>query len=134
MPNRRHLPLSLMPKQARGREVGSSLFAFKDNLAMVSRHPKRSKFVLLLSSLHHNSNIAESGKPEIGEFYNKTKAGVDALDQKVRHYTTYRKTYRWPLAVFYNILDISAYTMLTFYSRYTLLYKVLIIQISVLSW
>ena len=76
---------------------------------MVSWHPKRSKFVLLLSSLHHNSNIAESGKPEIVEFYNKTKAVVDVLEQKVRHYTTYRKTYHWPLAVFYNILDISAY-------------------------
>ena len=74
-------------KQARGREVGFSLFSFKDNLTMVSWHPKRSKFVLLLSSLHHNSNIVESGKPEIVEFYNKTK-GVDALDQKVRHYTT----------------------------------------------
>ena len=109
MANRRHLPLSLLPKQARDREVGSSLFAFKDNLNMASWHPKRSKFVLLLSSLHHNSNIAENGKQEIVEFYNKTKAGVDALDQKVRHYTTYRKTYRWPLAVFYNILDISAY-------------------------
>ena len=40
MPNRRHLPLLLLPKQARGREVGSSLFAFKDNLTMVSWHPK----------------------------------------------------------------------------------------------
>ena len=34
MPKRRHLPLLLLPKQARGREVGSSLFAFKDNLTM----------------------------------------------------------------------------------------------------
>ena len=110
IPNRRHLSLSLLPKQARGGEVGSSLFAFKDNFTVVSWHPKRSKFVLLLSSLHHNSNIAESGKPEIVEFYNKTKAGVDALDQKVRHYSTYRKTHHWPLAVFYNMLDLSAFS------------------------
>ena len=89
IPNRRHLPLFLLPKQATGHEIGSSLFAFKDDLTMVSWHPKQSKFVLLLLSLHHNSNIAESGKPEIVEFYNKTKAGVDALDQKVCHYTTY---------------------------------------------
>ena len=109
MPIRRYLSLSLLPKQARGREVGSSLFAFKDNLTMVSWHPKRSKFVLLLSSLYHNSNIVESGKLEIVEFYNKTKEGVDALDQKVRYYTTYRKTHRWPLVVFYNIFDISFY-------------------------
>ena len=73
MSNRRHLTLLLLPKQARGREVGSSLFAFQDNLTMVSWYPKRSKFVLLLSSLHNNSNIVESGKPEIVEFYNKLK-------------------------------------------------------------
>ena len=88
MPNRRHLHLLLLPKQARGREVGSSLVAFKYNLTMISRHPKRSKFGILLSSLHHNSNIAESDKPEIVEFYDKTKAGDNALDQKVCHYTT----------------------------------------------
>ena len=71
-----------MPNQARGREVSSSLFTFKDNLTMVSWHPKRSNFVLLMSPLQHNSNIAESGKIEIVEFYNKTKAGVDGLNQK----------------------------------------------------
>ena len=76
---------------------------------MVPWHRKISKFVLLLSSLHHNSNIVESGKPEIVEFYNKTKGGVDALDQKILHYTTYKKTHRRPWPVFYNILDITAY-------------------------
>ena len=35
MPNIKHLPLQLLPKQARGREIGSSVFAFKDNLKMV---------------------------------------------------------------------------------------------------
>ena len=50
MPNGRHFLLSLLSKQARGRKVDSSLFAFKDNLTMVFWHPKRSKFVILLSS------------------------------------------------------------------------------------
>ena len=89
--------------------MNMSLFVSKDNLTMVSWHPKRSKFVLLLSSLYRSSNIVESGKREIVEFYNKTKGGVSALDEKVHHYTTYRKTHRLPLAVFHNILDISAY-------------------------
>ena len=40
----------------------------------------------LLSILHQTNEIAQSGKPEINEFYNQTKAGVDALDQKVHHY------------------------------------------------
>ena len=123
MPNGKHLPLQLLPKQARGRKIGSSVFAFKDNLTMVSWHPKRSKFVLLLSSLHHNSNIVESGKPEIVEFYNKTKAGVDALDQKVRYNTTYRKTYRWPLAAFTTSLTY-LHIMLSCCSSCDLLLKV----------
>ena len=63
----------------------------------------------MLSTMHHDDKIGDNGKPEIVEFYNKTKAGVDALDQKVRHYTTYHKTSRWLLAVFYNILDLWAY-------------------------
>ena len=37
-------------------------------------------------------------------------SSIDALDQIIRHYTTYRKTHRWPLAVLYDMLDISAYT------------------------
>ena len=49
------------------------------------------------------------------EFYFKTKVGVDALDQKVRHYTTYCKTSRWPFAVFYNILDLLIYNALVLY-------------------
>ena len=63
----------------------------------------------MLSTAHYSDKIGEIEKPETVEFYNETKAGVDALDQKVRHYTTYRKTKRWPMAVFYNILDIAAY-------------------------
>ena len=73
------------------------MFAFKNSLTIVLWHPKRSKHVMLLSSLHHNANITKTRKPEIVKFY--TKAGVDALDQKVRHYSTYCKIHQWPLTV-----------------------------------
>ena len=78
-------------------------------------YPKQAKVVLLLSTMHHDDIIGDSGKPEIIEFYNKTKAGVDALDQKVCHYTTYHKTPRWLLAVFYKILDLLAYNAFILY-------------------
>ena len=100
MPNRKLLPLALLPKQAKGSEIVSIMFAFKDNLTMVLSHRKHSKDVLLLSSLHHNANIKESGKPEILKFNNKTKAAVDKSDQKMRHSSAYRKTSlpsRYPL-------------------------------------
>ena len=62
----------------------------------------------MLSTAH--DKIGGSGETEMIEFYNdETKAGVDALDQKVRYYTTHRKMKRWPKAVFCNILDIAAY-------------------------
>ena len=67
------------------------------------------------STMHHNNNIENNGKPKIVNFYNETKASVNALDQKVRHYTTYRKTSRWCMAVFYNVMDISAYNAFVLY-------------------
>ena len=52
-------------------------------LLCVPGFQKKNKFALLLSTAHQSDNFVESGKPEIVEFYNETKAGVDALDQKV---------------------------------------------------
>jgi hypothetical protein len=47
------------------------------------------------SSLHHDSAICrDSGKPEIIEFYNKTKGAVDMLDQMCARYTLQRATHR----------------------------------------
>ena len=42
--------------------------------------------MLLLSNLHQANEIPQSRKPEIIEFYNQKKLGVDALNQKVCHY------------------------------------------------
>lgn len=65
----------------------------------------------LLSTYHQNfaidSNDPEK-KPEIIKFYNHTKGGVDILDQLVGTYRCKRKVNRWPVAIFCNMLDISA--------------------------
>ena len=42
------------------------------------------------------------------QFYNKTKCGVDILDQMARRYSTRVAARRWPVHVFYNILDLAA--------------------------
>lgn len=41
-------------------------------------------------------------------FYNSTQDGIDMLDQKCSIYSTSRRTQRWPMAIFYRMLDISA--------------------------
>lgn len=47
--------------------------------------------------------------------YNKLKGGVDILDKCLNEYSTKRKTNRWPLAFFYNIIDIAAFAAFKIY-------------------
>ena len=78
---------------------------------IVSYCPKRNKIVNLLSTLHSEPKVDtsnEQGKPEVILTYSETKAGVDTVYQMTRNYSCKRKTRRWSLVVFYNMLDISA--------------------------
>lgn len=40
-------------------------------------------------------------------FYNKTKCGVDVLDELCHNYTVQRQTRRWPMAVFMNFINVA---------------------------
>ncbi len=66
--------------------------------------------VLLLSTLHSYVNIGNDKKmkPETIEFYNNTKYGVNGLDQMARNYSVKAGSRRWPLKVFFNILDFNS--------------------------
>ncbi|XP_056144379.1 piggyBac transposable element-derived protein 4-like [Lampris incognitus] len=68
-----------------------------------------SKNVCILSSVHTTVGITDGpkSKPESVTYYNNTKYGVDVLDQMVRMYSVKSGTRRWPVAVFYNILDLA---------------------------
>lgn len=53
-------------------------------------------------------------------FYNSTKAGIDLLDMKCAVFSSSRKTRRWPLAVFYrliNIASVNSFIVFMSYSR-----------------
>lgn len=68
--------------------------------------------------MHDNCLIEANNKPEIINFYNKTKAGVDTLDKMCMTYTTGRATRRWPLCLFYCIIDIAAINSYVIYKHY----------------
>ncbi|GBP61678.1 PiggyBac transposable element-derived protein 4 [Eumeta japonica] len=105
--NKREVPPQFLP--SRHREVGSSIFGFTSDATLVSYVPKHNKAVLVLSSMHHAPTIdPQKQKPEMITFYNSTKGGVDTLDQKCAIYSTSRRTQRWPMVVFYRMLDVSA--------------------------
>ncbi|XP_033221218.1 piggyBac transposable element-derived protein 4-like [Belonocnema kinseyi] len=89
--------------------VSTSRFAYQDDKMMVAYSPKKNKEVVLVSSMHYDGVVNDDSKlPEIIEFYNVTKGGVDVLDKLCHPYTTKRKTNRWPMRYFCAVLDIAA--------------------------
>lgn len=104
--NKRELPLELSnPNQ---RPIGSSMFAYDKNITLVSYIPKKNKNVLMISTLHHDSKIHEqTGKPEMIIDYNDSKGGVDTLDKMCAAYDCARNTKRWPMVIFYSLLNVA---------------------------
>lgn len=105
--NKTFIPKELLP--APYKKEFSSMFGFMKNKTMVSYVPKKNNAVLLLSTEHSDDKTAkeiENYKPDIILHYNKTKGAVDTSDKLAKEYTTQRKTNRWPMAMFYHLLDI----------------------------
>ena len=71
---------------------------------------KPQKNVCILSTMHRTIVMGADPKkkPESVTDYNKSKWAVDILDQMARNYTVKVATSRWPVAVFYNMLDLAA--------------------------
>ncbi|XP_049847194.1 uncharacterized protein LOC126299375 [Schistocerca gregaria] len=113
--NRRHIPEEL--KTTTGHSLHSSIFAYTDpqtqrppvTLASTLVREKPKRLLLMLSTYHSEGVLNEdSKKTNINLFYNSTKGGVDTIDQMARHYSTKRGTRRWPLSLFYTLIDIAA--------------------------
>ena len=58
--------------------------------------------------MHHDATTeGDQQKPEIVLHYNKTKSGVDNMDHLATIFSCKRKTNRWPMDLFYNMLDVA---------------------------
>jgi hypothetical protein len=103
----------------------SSLFFENDGGVVLTVYQgTKDKNVLLMSSHHdrvyidtQRENRPEKKKPNIIIDYNKTKFGVDALDQMTKQYNVKMPTRRWPVQVFYNILNLAAINAYVLYKR-----------------
>ncbi|XP_066260986.1 piggyBac transposable element-derived protein 4-like [Euwallacea similis] len=108
--NKREIPPVMLA--VRGRKERSSMFGFQSNIMLVSYIPKKGKNVLLFSTLHHDRKIDtdtnELKKPEVITFYNFTKGGIDVVDELSGTYSVSRNSRRWPLTLFYSILNSAA--------------------------
>lgn len=104
--NKREIPDNFLPN--RKRQVGDTIYGFTEDLTLISYAGKKRKATILISSMHHNrEDDPEKRKPSIVSFYNQTKGGVDSLDEKCAKSSCRRRTQRWPMSVFFRILDIS---------------------------
>uniref|UniRef100_A0A8C5HKK6 PiggyBac transposable element-derived protein domain-containing protein n=1 Tax=Gouania willdenowi TaxID=441366 RepID=A0A8C5HKK6_GOUWI len=83
--------------------------------------PKRKKTVYVLSSMHSMVETEDTTKRKPNTFiqYNTTKCGVDVMDQMVREYSVRAGTRRWPVAVFYNMIDMAALNAYVLYQTCT---------------
>ena len=93
-----------------------------DGITLTIYRCKPTKNVVLMSTLHPSITIGDDGKkkPETVQFYNNTKYGVDVLDQMAREYTVKAASRRWPVHVFYNVLDLAAINAWILYKEATL--------------
>jgi len=107
--NKREFPNEFIDLKYINRKAYSSLFLFANNLVAVSFKSKPDKLVTLISSLHDDITIDETNKkPIIIMNYNETKGGVDSFDQMCQNMNAGRKTQRWPLCIFYNMINIAS--------------------------
>ncbi|XP_060804330.1 piggyBac transposable element-derived protein 4-like [Amyelois transitella] len=104
--NKREIPVEL--QNERTRKTGTAMFCYDKELTLLSYKPKPQKVIFLLSSCDEEGAINDNTKkPTIVEFYNQTKGGVDTFDQMCSLASCSRKTRRWPLCMFYGMLNIA---------------------------
>lgn len=114
--NKKEIPLEFLPNKRR--EVGSSVFGFQKDVMIASYVPKKNKSVLLISTMHDDGSINDdTGKPELIHDYNMTKGGVDTVDQLCGNYSVSRRTKRWPLCIFFQLINISGINSQIIYNR-----------------
>lgn len=95
--------------QHRNLEPGTHQFGAQPDMTLVSMVTKKKKVVLVLSSMHDDNVTDEgTGKPYQIMDYNATKGGVDTVDLMCARCSTSRNTRRWPMVVFFRLLDLAA--------------------------
>ena len=104
---RRELPASCLDMQP---DLYSTTLSSPEGITLTTYRCEKNKNVVMLSTLHPSVTIAANEKklPETVAFYISTEYGVDIVDQMARKYSMKASCSRWPIHVFYNILDLAA--------------------------
>ena len=98
------------------RNIYSSRFLSAERNMLVSYVAKKNKNVFLLSNVHNSKALSDyKKKPLVIVDYNKSKSGVNKLDQQIKEYRSYRATARWPCVIFYSLIVFATQAACVFY-------------------
>ena len=115
IPNRKGLPVAL--KSAKGQEVLSSEFMWKNNIpvVIVLYCPKLNKNILLVSTAHGEPDICDAlhKKPTMIDFYSSQRCGVDIINEMFHDYSCRPTCDSWVVVVFTFVLDLAAVNAIT---------------------
>ena len=101
----------LSPMHSLGKPLYESEFLSDSRGVLTTSYQcKKNRNVIVLSTYHKSPVVKtdEKKKPEMIHLYNKMKVGVDAMDNMLRMYSVKAATRRWPVAVFYDMMDKAA--------------------------
>uniref|UniRef100_A0A182PA22 PiggyBac transposable element-derived protein domain-containing protein n=1 Tax=Anopheles epiroticus TaxID=199890 RepID=A0A182PA22_9DIPT len=102
---------------SKNRPEHSTLVAYHDPATLVSYVTKRKDVMLLMSSFAEIDPEGEAEQNEsnkydqqikLVELYNRTKTTIRTIQQMCVQFSVVRSTRQWPLAVFFNLLNLSA--------------------------
>ena len=100
--------------ETKNRPENSTIFGFCGPLTLASYVPRKNKLVTVLSTMHHDEEVGgEKLKPAIILHYNANKSGVDNMDKLAITFTCRRKCNCWPLALFFNLIDVTGIAAMT---------------------
>ncbi|XP_049286255.1 uncharacterized protein LOC125765306 [Anopheles funestus] len=101
----------------KGRPEHSTLAAYHDTVTLVSYVTRRKELTLLMSSFteadpeeseESDENQKQNQHFQLVELYNRNKATVHSIQQMCTMYDVVRSTRRWPMVVFFNLMNLSA--------------------------
>ncbi|GFS15912.1 PiggyBac transposable element-derived protein 4 [Elysia marginata] len=113
--NKRFIP----PEDQTLAQKGEPKFCFRKDAMLVSYKSGAKKSYSHVKHALRFSNCGQKHNkemPEVERFYNSTRGGVDTMDLMAHTVSSQRQTKRWPMVMFYNILDIGSIAASVVYS------------------
>ncbi|OAD55272.1 hypothetical protein WN48_04914 [Eufriesea mexicana] len=104
--NRRKLPALAKTAKDNMKLFSTIIYKLNDCTLTIYKSKPRKK-VMILSTKHKSVKTKNNRKktPETITYYNKSKFGIDMVDQMARKYSVKSKCSRWPVQAVFNILD-----------------------------